>query len=58
MVLRIAPKLGDLNADGVVGVDDFNTLLNQWGQSNVAADLNQDGIVGIIDFLLLLLNWT
>ncbi len=57
MVLRIAPKTGDLDADGVVRMDDFMTLLKQWGMGNVAADLNQDGTVNVVDFLLLLQNW-
>ena len=57
VVLRIAPKLGDLDADGVVGIIDFLALLAQWNQSGVAADLDMDGIVGITDFLLLLANW-
>ena len=57
VVLRIAPKLGDLDADGVVGINDFLTLLGQWDQGGVAADLDMDGIVGINDFLLLLGNW-
>ncbi len=58
VVLRIAPKLGDLDADGIVGILDFLALLSMWGQSNVAADLDMNGTVGINDFLLLLANWT
>ena len=57
VVLRIAPKLGDLDADGIVGILDFLALLAMWGQGNVAADLDMDGMVGINDFLLLLANW-
>jgi glucose/arabinose dehydrogenase len=57
MVLRIAPKTGDLDADGVVRMDDFKALLGQWGMGGVAADLDQDGTVNIVDFLLLLMNW-
>ena len=57
VVLRIAPRLGDLNADGVVGIEDLLELLAQWGQSGVAGDLDMDGIVGITDLLLLLGNW-
>ncbi len=57
VVLRIAPKLGDLDADGVVGIFDLLALLAAWGQSNVAADLDMDGTVGIFDLLTLLANW-
>ncbi len=57
VVLRIAPKLGDLDADGVVGINDLLTLLADWGKGGVAADLDMNGIVGINDFLLLLGNW-
>ncbi len=57
VVLRIAPKLGDLDADGVVGIFDLLALLAAWGQSNVAADLDMDGTVGILDLLTLLANW-
>jgi glucose/arabinose dehydrogenase len=57
VVLRIAPKLGDLDADGNVGINDLLTLLADWGQGDVAADLDMDGTVGISDLLLLLANW-
>ena len=57
VVLRIVPKLGDLDGDGGVGVADFLTLLGSWGDMNSPADLDMDGIVGVGDFLLLLGNW-
>ena len=57
VVLRIAPLFADSNADGVVGIIDFLTLLEQWGASNVATDLDEDGTVGINDLLILLDNW-
>jgi glucose/arabinose dehydrogenase len=57
VVLRIAPKVGDLDGDGVAGLSDFQILIEQFGESNVAADLDMDGTVGIIDFLILLANW-
>jgi glucose/arabinose dehydrogenase len=57
VVLRIAPKLGDLNSDGITGVADLMILLAQFGQRNVAADLDGNGIVAVIDLLILLGNW-
>lgn len=57
-----APGLGDLDADGVVGIADFLALLAAWGPcaappTACPADLDGDGIVGIADFLTLLANW-
>ena len=57
VVLRIVPKTGDLNGDGVVGLADLLDLLAAWGDMNSAADLDMDGIVGLSDLLLLLANW-
>ena len=57
VVLRIAPKLGDLNGDGVVGAADLLALLASWGDMNSAADLDMNGIVGASDLLILLANW-
>ncbi|MHC4140802.1 MAG: PQQ-dependent sugar dehydrogenase [Planctomycetota bacterium] len=57
VVLRIAPKVGDLDGDGITGIGDFLILLAQFGQSGVAADLDMNGTVDIIDFLILLANW-
>jgi len=55
-----APPLGDLDADGVVGIADFLDLLAAWGaciEDCCLADLDLDGDVGITDFLLLLDGW-
>ena len=55
---------GDLDGDGIVGINDFLMLLAAWGlcdqpcPPSCAADLDGDCNVGIIDFLLLLANWT
>ena len=54
-------QLGDINGDGVVGINDFLTLLADWGsctQTCCLSDLDLDGDVGIADFLALLANWT
>ncbi len=59
-----ADVLGDLNGDGIVGIDDFLLLLAACGPCDqpcppsCAADLDDDCDVGILDFLLLLANWT
>jgi hypothetical protein len=50
----------DLNGDNVVGLDDFEALLNCWSSSDepcCVADLDLDGTVGVADFLILLGNW-
>ena len=56
--------LGDLNGDGIVGINDFLALLAAWGPCgdpcppSCAGDLDRDCTVGIQDFLLLLANWS
>ena len=54
-------QLGDLDGDGIVGINDFLDLLAAWGpciQDCCLPDLDLDEDVGITDFLLLLGNWT
>jgi len=62
-----APKVttpGDLNGDGVVGIQDFLAMLAAWGPcpdpcpTSCAADLDGDCNVGIADFLMLLALWS
>ena len=53
-------QLGDINGDGVVGINDFLDLLADWGKCSeicCLADLDLDENVGINDFLILLGNW-
>ena len=56
--------IGDIDQDGVVGVDDFEELMDAWGPCqgpcppHCPADLDDDCQVGIVDFLLLLANWS
>ena len=61
-VLDICEAAADLNGDGIVGIDDFLTLLGSWGpcpvQGPCPADFDDDGFVGITDFLLLLSLWS
>jgi hypothetical protein len=59
-----AGVLGDLDGDGIVGINDFLQLLGDWGPCDqpcppsCVADLDDDCTVGINDFLMLLANWT
>ncbi len=52
----------DVDGDGTVGINDFLTLLGEWGPCPLPpepcpADIDGDGVVGITDFLMLLANW-
>jgi len=53
---------GDVDGDGIVGIEDFLALLAAWGSCPdpcppCAADFTGDCEVGIEDFLILLANW-
>jgi hypothetical protein len=48
---------GDLDGDGVVGVNDLVALIIAWNQSGNPADLNGDGVVNVQDLVELLLSW-
>jgi hypothetical protein len=56
--------LGDLDGDGIVGINDFLILLGAWGPCPdpcppyCVGDLDEDCDVGINDFLMLLGEWT
>ncbi len=56
--------IGDIDGDGIVGINDMLLLLGSWGPCEApcppscAADLVEDCVVGIDDLLLLLANWT
>ncbi len=50
--------VGDINADGTVGVSDFLYLLAAWGPCpGCAEDLDGNNSVDVSDFLLLLAHW-
>ncbi|MHC4416864.1 MAG: hypothetical protein ACYS0G_16470 [Planctomycetota bacterium] len=49
---------GDIDDDGLIGVNDFLDLLAAWGPNpGHPADLDGNDDVGITDFLILLANW-
>ncbi len=54
--------IGDIDGDGIVGINDFLILLGSWGPcdppADCPADLDGDGEVGINDFLILLGSWS
>ena len=58
------PVVGDVNCDGVVGIEDFMLILGLWGPCpdpcppSCPGDLDGDCEVGIGDFLLVIGNWT
>ncbi|MBP27143.1 MAG: hypothetical protein QF781_05000 [Phycisphaerales bacterium] len=50
---------GDINGDGLVGVDDLLQLLAAWGEcSGCPEDLDGDGFVGVNDLLAMLGAWS
>jgi T5SS/PEP-CTERM-associated repeat protein len=53
--------IGDLNADGFVGIADLNIVLGNWNQAvppgDPLADPSGDDFVGIADLNLVLGNW-
>jgi hypothetical protein len=60
--IRVVP-VGDLDGDGIVGVNDFLLLMAAWGPcpdppEPCRADLDGDGMVGVNDFLLMLAHWS
>jgi hypothetical protein len=54
-VMPVIP--GDINADGVVNVEDLLLLLAAWGNPGGPEDVNGDGVVNVEDLLILLANW-
>ena len=48
---------GDIDGNGLVGIDDLLALLNYWGMVNSVTDLNEDGFTDIKDLLILIGAW-
>ena len=51
------PDCPDVNADGIIGVDEILVVLDAWGTDDAIGDLNQDGIVNTDDLLYALSLW-
>ena len=51
------PRLGDLNADGLIDGVDLAAVLSAWGATHSPADLNGDGIVSAMDLSYLFADW-
>ncbi len=58
--IRVVPP-GDMDGDGLVGVEDLLRLLAQWGMcgptAECSADYHGDAMVGVVDLLIMLGNW-
>ncbi|MCZ6834155.1 MAG: M12 family metallo-peptidase [Planctomycetota bacterium] len=53
-------RAGDVDSDGVVGVNDLLTLLASWGfctETPCPGDLDYNGVVDVNDLLILLADW-
>ncbi len=55
---------GDLNQDGLVGLDDLSIVLDNWGETDLSllgywlfGDPDGDGFVGLDDLSIILDNW-
>ncbi len=51
------PCVGDVNASGIVDVNDLLEVVNYWGESSFQHDINENGIVDNGDLLLVIANW-
>ena len=47
----------DINADGIVGVNDILVLIGDWGTTGSPADLDGSGAVDANDLLMILAAW-
>ena len=62
VILSLNALLGDLNADGFIGLDDLDIVLLNWNQTVTPWDLASgdttgDGYVGLDDLDLILSHW-
>jgi len=48
--------LADINADGIVNVNDLLIVIGNWDSSGIG-DINADGIVDVSDLLIVVGNW-
>ena len=50
--------IGDLDGDGIVGVEDLLIVISEWGMcSSCVADIDVNGIVNVEDLLIVIANW-
>ncbi len=58
-VIRLAPKTGDTNADGVVNVSDLINVISDWNTDGSAngGDVNGDGVVNVTDLVTVITAW-
>ncbi len=55
-------RIGDVNGDGQVNIDDLLALISAWGEcpqppADCPADLNHDGMVNVHDLLTVINHW-
>ena len=48
---------GDVNADGVVSVNDLLAVIAAWGSDDSDSDVDGDGVVAIGDLLAVIGAW-
>ena len=48
---------GDINGDGMVGINDLLEVVAYWGAADTPADVNGDGIVDVADLLAVVEAW-
>ena len=54
----MCPVCGDdINADGVVGVDDLLRIIQAWGNCTCIEDINGDALVNVDDLLRVIQSW-
>jgi Ca2+-binding EF-hand superfamily protein len=55
------PRLGDIDGDGVVNVNDLLLVINAWGPcpppNLCPADVTGDGMINVNDLLVVINNW-
>lgn len=62
-IIRVRPRMGDVNGNGAVNVDDLLAVINGWGPCPspcppmCAADLNDNCVVNVDDLLAVINNW-
>ena len=50
--------IGDLDGDGIVGVEDLLIVISEWGPcSGCVADIDGNGVVDVEDLLIVIANW-